>query len=131
MYQLKKRQNHGNSSGEVNYSTPWVPATVLGKYCLLARYADIVDRNDRIIIIEITVEMKKILIANIYAPQTCREKDWFLWTDAKRYWGLRMSVLMGVFTAVMNNDYDIMNGERQNNREVEALKQFRPWAANT
>ena len=40
----------------------------------LLHNADVVDINDYIIIIEITVEMNKILIANIYAPQTCREK---------------------------------------------------------
>ena len=46
----------------------------------LLHNADVVDRNDHITIIEIIVEMNKILIANIYAPQTC-----FLSRGAKRY----------------------------------------------
>ena len=75
--------------------------------------------------------MKKILIANIYAPQTCREKIDFFEEVQNVIEALDITVLMGVFTAVMKNDCDIINWERHNNREVEALKQFRPWAANT
>ena len=62
-----------------------------------------------IIIIEITVEMKKILIANIYAPQTCREKIDFFEEVQNVIEALDITVLMGVFTAVMKNDCDIIN----------------------
>ena len=36
--------------------------------------ADIVYKNDRIIVVEITVDMKNVIIAIIYAPQTSVEK---------------------------------------------------------
>ena len=35
---------------------------------------DIVYKNDRIIVVEITVDMKNVIIAIIYAPQTSVEK---------------------------------------------------------
>ena len=54
-----------------------VPAS-LGQLVFVSRKlmhsVDIVYKNDRIIVVEITVDMKNVIIAIIYAPQTSVEK---------------------------------------------------------
>lgn len=54
-----------------------VPAS-LGQLVFVSRKlmhsADIVYKNDPIIVVEITVDMKNVIIAIIYAPQTSVEK---------------------------------------------------------
>ena len=54
-----------------------VPAS-LGQLVIVSRKlmhsADIVYKNGRIIVVEITVDMKNVIIAIIYAPQTSVEK---------------------------------------------------------
>ena len=62
MYHQKKRQKHGKCNGEGKYSTLRVPAS-LGQLVIVSRKlmhsADIVYKNGRIIVVEITVDMKK------------------------------------------------------------------------
>ena len=78
MYHQKKRQKHGKCNGEGKYSTLRVPAS-LGQLVIVSRKlmhsADIVYKNGRIIVVEITVDMKNVIIAIIYAPQTSVEKN--------------------------------------------------------
>ena len=52
---------------------------------------DIVYKNDRIIVVEITVDMKNVIIAIIYAPQTSVEKNKKKSSNMyKCYWGPRV-----------------------------------------
>ena len=76
--------------------------------------------------VEITVDMKNVIIAIIYAPQTSVEKKRrFLQTQTNVTEALASekdtTVLKGDFSSVMNNECDIISGEQHKYREVEGL----------
>ena len=92
---------------------------VLDNQCLLAENLE----EDCIIMIEITVDMKIEIIADIYSPQTCREKIFKHVQNVIEALGPERdtTVLMGDFNSVMNNECDIISGEQHKYREVEGL----------
>ena len=85
-------------------------------------------KDGRIVIIEIMVSNKKIVIANIYAPQATTEKTQFYSHLRNTIDNLNREddplVILGDFNTVMHNKQDIITGEQHSKKEVEALNQL-------
>ncbi|WP_419623904.1 endonuclease/exonuclease/phosphatase family protein, partial [Thiolapillus sp.] len=81
--------------------------------------------DNRIILLETSTNNSKLLIANIYAPQSPTDKIAFfdqmhnIITKYKRE--EHTSILIGDFNSVLDNELDIISGEKHNKREVEAF----------
>ena len=85
-------------------------------------------KDSRILILEMAVANKKIIIANIYAPQTTTEKTQFYTHLQTTIGNLNREdnhlVIVGDFNTVMHNTQDIITGEHHNKKEVETLNQL-------
>ena len=83
-----------------------VPAS-LGQLVFVSRKlmhsADIVYKNDPIIVVEITVDMKNVIIAIIYAPQTSVQKK-----KKKRFFQTRTNVIKALAS---EKDTTVLKGD--------------------
>ena len=89
--------------------------------------AVLVYRDERLLLIEIAITDKKIYIANVYAPQAKQDKiDFFAHVQhTMDSLDIKKSViLLGDFNSVMDNNLDIVTGEKHNGLEVEALNNW-------
>ena len=93
--------------------------------------AVLVYRDERVLLIEIAITNKKIYISNVYAPQAKQDKiDFFAHVqhtmdslDIKKK-KKKSLILLGDFNSVMDNNLDIVTGEKHNGLEVEALNKL-------
>ncbi|WP_419615349.1 endonuclease/exonuclease/phosphatase family protein, partial [Thiolapillus sp.] len=97
--------------------------TLVSKSCM--QNTQCIYHDDRIILLETSTNNSKLLIANIYAPQSPTDKIAFfdqmhnIITKYKRE--EHTSILIGDFNSVLDNELDIISGEKHNKREVEAF----------
>ena len=84
--------------------------------------------KERIIVVKLKIDDKTILVANAYAPNNTTGK-----MEIFRHLGTVIDrlatdttgvILVGDFNCVMNNNEDIISGNKHNIKEVQALNQL-------
>lgn len=91
---------------------------------------EMIDSNSRIIISKLENDNSSILIVNIYAPCNIVEKiNFFSDTCAKIQTVIKQNpdcplVCVGDFNTVLNNDLDIISGEKHNEKVLSEFKTF-------
>ena len=89
--------------------------------------AVLVYRDERVLLIEIAITNKKIYISNVYAPQAKQDQIYFFAHVQHIMDSLNITnslILLGDFNSVMNNNLDIVTGEKHNGLTVEALNKL-------
>ena len=83
----------------------------------------VVISTKRILAVAVKIKDKITLVCNIYAPNDNAEKEVFLkeLQDKIKDANYDDIILSGDFNCVMNNDYDIISGEKHNNNCVQEL----------
>ena len=94
----------------------------------LMHASELTYREERIIVVKLKRDDKTILVANAYAPNNTTGKMEFF-----RHLGTVIDrlatdttgvILVGDFNCVMNNNEDIISGNKHNIKEVQALNQL-------
>ena len=107
-------------------------ARSLGQMLLINRNlmhaSELIYKEERIIVVKLKIDDKTILVVNAYAPNNTTGKIEFF-----RHLGTVIDrlatdttgvILMGDFNSVMNNNEDIISGNKHNIKEVQALNQL-------
>jgi exonuclease III len=104
----------------------------LGQIFLVAKkWADkvsLIYKDDRVLLIKLVTDNKTLIIANIYAPQSVADKIRFFShihevADEHNQEDASL-IILGDFNTVMNNEEDIITGEKHDRKETEALNQM-------
>ena len=85
-------------------------------------------KKERVIVEKLKIDDKTILVANAYAPNnTTGKMEFFRHLGGvidRLASGTTGVILMGDFNSVINNNEDVISGNKQNIQEVEALSQL-------
>ena len=85
-----------------------------------------ITKTERILSIEIQLEDKELFIANVYAPNDPNEKKHFFKVTEKymRESKSNYKIVCGDFNCVVDNDLDIISGNKHNTSDVALLKKL-------
>lgn len=104
----------------------------LGQITLISKKlmenSNCVHKNDRILLTEIVLDDRKLLIANVYAPQSTTQKlqhyDEIRTIIEQHSTNDHSVIVLGDFNTVISNDLDVITGEPHNRREISGLNQM-------
>ena len=86
----------------------------------------VVTANQRLIIIKVKTDLGDIIICNAYAPNTDKDIDSFLMETSSllNNSGIDRLIVCGDFNTVLDNNRDIISGDKHSDRSVETFNNF-------